>query len=44
VAGQEELVKVAGGHVAGDDRADFCGGDACALECFAGGLDAEICG
>ena len=44
VAGQEELVKVARGHVAGDDRADLGGGDACALQSFAGGFDAEVCG
>jgi len=44
VARQEELVKVARRHIAGDDRSDLGGGDASALQSVAGGLDAEVGG
>ena len=42
VARQKELVKVAWGHVASDDGADFGGGDARAFQGFTGSFDAQI--
>ena len=44
VAWQEELIKVARGHVAGEHRANVFGWNVCTLQGFARGFDAHVGG